>query len=161
MQVSPSLAVARCQIGSSAAPMSPGLRSSQKPTTGQKYRLHHPTSALEGNAKTMNMDRFLARSLRFCFGSVNGLSYSARRVLWQRMNQIPLADSKHRIFEYANSHISKGQPVDYFEFGVGGGTFRFWLELNRCHESRFYGFDTFTGLPEERERFGEHAFSTP
>jgi hypothetical protein len=109
----------------------------------------------------MNMDGLLARSLKFCFGTVNGLSYSAKRVLWQRMNQTLVAANKHRIFEYANYQISKGQPVDYLEFGVGsGGTFRFWLGLNRCHESRFYGFDTFTGLPEGWERFGKYAFST-
>lgn len=119
------------------------------------------TSALGASATAMSTDGLLARSLQFCFGTVNSLSYSAKRVLWQRMNKIPLEASKHRIFEYANSRISKGQPVDYLEFGVGGGsTFRFWLELNRCRESRFYGFDTFTGLPEEWERFGKHAFST-
>jgi hypothetical protein len=41
------------------------------------------------------------------------------------------------------------QPVDYFEFGVAGGhSFKWWLEHNSQEASRFYGFDTFEGLPE-------------
>ena len=81
----------------------------------------------EDITRAMNIEGLLARSLQFCFGTVDSLSYSAKRALWQRMNRTPLADSKHRIFEYDNSQISKGQPVDYLEFGVGGGTFHFWL----------------------------------
>jgi len=41
-------------------------------------------------------------------------------------------------------------PVNYLEFGVAGGqSFRWFLSQNADPESRFYGFDTFTGLPED------------
>ncbi len=41
------------------------------------------------------------------------------------------------------------EPLDYFEFGVCGGTsFKYWLNRNKNPDSQFFGFDTFEGLPE-------------
>jgi O-methyltransferase len=42
------------------------------------------------------------------------------------------------------------QPLNYMEFGVAqGASFRWMLKQNTNAASRFAGFDTFTGLPED------------
>lgn len=48
-----------------------------------------------------------------------------------------------------NSRFVNREPIDYCEFGVAGGqSFLNWLDLNKNPGSRFYGFDSFEGLPE-------------
>lgn len=45
--------------------------------------------------------------------------------------------------------LGEQNPVTYLEFGVASGTsFRWWINTSRHSDSRFYGFDTFEGLPE-------------
>jgi O-methyltransferase len=50
-------------------------------------------------------------------------------------------------------------PINYMEFGVAQGhSFKWFLQQNRNAESRFYGFDTFTGLPEDWGPFKKGVF---
>jgi O-methyltransferase len=50
--------------------------------------------------------------------------------------------------------------INYLEFGVAGGqSFQWFLQQNTNPDSRFYGFDTFTGLPEDWGSFKKGSFS--
>lgn len=56
----------------------------------------------------------------------------------------------------SNQENLQNNPVDYFEFGVCGGlSFKWWLNHNSNPDSRFFGFDTFEGLPEAFGPFGK------
>jgi O-methyltransferase len=51
-------------------------------------------------------------------------------------------------------------PINYMEFGVATGeSFLWFLKENTHFESRFYGFDTFTGLPENWGPYKVGAFN--
>jgi O-methyltransferase len=79
---------------------------------------------------------------------------------WRKQNPVTgYNDWYQRKWDYTRrfklyEEISKAEqlytvPIDYFEFGVCGGfSFKWWLENNKNDGSRFYGFDTFEGLPE-------------
>ena len=45
--------------------------------------------------------------------------------------------------------LQKNNSIIYMEFGVASGvSFRWWLSNSTNQDSKFYGFDTFEGLPE-------------
>ena len=70
--------------------------------------------------------------------------YSSRLTLYQK------------VFEKENL----SSPVNYLEFGVSkGASFKWWIEHNKNPESEFFGFDTFTGLPEDWNVFKAGAMS--
>jgi len=53
------------------------------------------------------------------------------------------------------------QKIHFLEFGVyRGQTFEIWAESNKNAESIFWGFDTFTGLPEDWGNWRKGSFST-
>jgi len=52
-------------------------------------------------------------------------------------------------YRFVNDTHLKNVPINYLEFGVfRGWSMKQWLEINQHADSRFFGFDTFTGLPE-------------
>jgi hypothetical protein len=88
------------------------------------------------------------------------LVYLARLSRWIRSHRpFPFNDDDDRavrpekrfqLYEHVFRTEGLDGPIDYLEFGVAGGeSFRWWVEHNAHPDSRFFGFDTFTGLPED------------
>ena len=51
--------------------------------------------------------------------------------------------------------------INYLEFGVASGySFRWFVRQNSNTDSRFYGFDSFTGLPEDWGPYKKGSFGT-
>jgi O-methyltransferase len=66
-----------------------------------------------------------------------------------RMSQTPLFGDRDEMYQHVNRVVLKGEPIDYMEFGVWqGASLKRWCELNSNPKSRFFGFDSFEGLPE-------------
>jgi len=59
-------------------------------------------------------------------------------------------NKREKLYEYVlKSQHLENEIIDYFEFGVASGnSFKWWLKRLSNNENKFYGFDTFEGLPE-------------
>jgi O-methyltransferase len=56
---------------------------------------------------------------------------------------------RYDLYRYVIDKQELNTEIDYIEFGVSQGhSFRWWVENISHPQARFYGFDTFTGLPE-------------
>ncbi len=57
---------------------------------------------------------------------------------------------REKLYEQVIQDQYLDTDIDYLEFGVSrGSSFRWWIERIKNPDARFYGFDTFTGLPED------------
>lgn len=61
-----------------------------------------------------------------------------------------VSNKRLQLFDYLLKKEKLDQPINYLEFGVYfGNSFKWWVANNPHADSRFYGFDTFEGLPED------------
>jgi hypothetical protein len=70
-------------------------------------------------------------------------------------------ENRFQLHEFVFNEEIKNQAIDYLEFGVATGiAFKWWIEKNINTESRFFGFDVFTGLPEDFGVMHKHHYDT-
>lgn len=103
-----------------------------------RFEIHHllPARYLIFLGHLGLLSRWISKNRKLKFSSFPSktFDYSRRFELYQFLIEQELSDG----------------PVDYLEFGVATGTsFKWWAQHHTNSESRFYGFDTFTGLPED------------
>ena len=107
---------------------------------------------------------FLVLNLHFLFGwlnpLLNNLYYLNKFSKWRRKNNNPSfndfysfnfkRDGRYQIYNYLLEKENATEDINYLEFGVAyGNTMRWWVSNNKNQDTRFYGFDTFEGLPED------------
>lgn len=79
-----------------------------------------------------------------------------RRWEESRAGSYMVVANRESLYRYIYQEILGHPELDYLEFGVyRGESLLQWLKLNGHHGSRFYGFDTFTGLPEPWQKFSD------
>ncbi len=69
-------------------------------------------------------------------------------------------NKRYAMYKWVIERESLTGPLNYLEFGVASGKSFDWFMTQNSHaDSRFYGFDTFDGLPEDWGPFKKGAFS--
>ncbi|MEO6290813.1 MAG: hypothetical protein ABIO76_12875, partial [Ginsengibacter sp.] len=70
-------------------------------------------------------------------------------------------NKRFALYEYVIERERLNDEINYLEFGVADGhSFNWWMRSNTNKGSRFYGFDTFTGLPEDFGPYKKGTFNT-
>ena len=70
-------------------------------------------------------------------------------------------ENRFQLHDFVLNEEIKNQPIDYLEFGVASGiAFKWWVERNQNPETKFFGFDVFTGLPEDFGVMKKHHYDS-
>ncbi|HLG32963.1 MAG TPA: TylF/MycF/NovP-related O-methyltransferase [Ignavibacteriaceae bacterium] len=76
-------------------------------------------------------------------------------------NKKVVYQDRFKLHEFVVKTEIDNTPVDYLEFGVASGiAIKWWIQKNTNPGSRFYGFDVFTGLPEDFGLMKKHHYDT-
>jgi hypothetical protein len=81
-------------------------------------------------------------------------------VYWSKPTPPVLPKDLPTIYGFAADKIGRDQPIDYLEFGVAHGkSMREITQIFTAPAARFFGFDSFIGLPEKWLMHDVGAFS--
>ena len=107
---------------------------------------------------------FLARPLQWCSNVIRLSRWIASNPV-DGLNDFysPFRDyaKRYQLYQYlVQQEDLKETAIDYVELGVSMGlSFQWWVKHNTHVDSRFYGFDTFEGLPEKWGLYDRGAMS--
>jgi hypothetical protein len=116
---------------------------------------------------------FIKLRLHVIFGPFSGfflqLAYLSKLSRWANENKAIAGNDFYSKWDYNKRFLLYARiianenlvgEIDYLEFGVAEGiSFNWWMKQNNNPSSRFYGFDTFTGLPEDFGPYKKGHFS--
>jgi len=95
----------------------------------------------------------MKRRLIWAASPIGVLDKSIQIVKWCKFVntcECPEFNTREGLYEHLENTVVRDAPIDYLEFGVGEGpSLITWLNLHRDPNSRFWGFDSFEGLPED------------
>jgi len=79
------------------------------------------------------------------------LTFSIMRRAYPQIATLPIVSSRRELWNYTiENFLAPERPLIYLEFGVWKGeSILYFAERNRNDSSRFFGFDSFEGLPEK------------
>jgi hypothetical protein len=81
-------------------------------------------------------------------------------IYWSMATPPILPKDLPTFYAFAGEKIGRDQPIDYLEFGVAHGkSIREMTQIFTAPDARFYGFDSFVGLPEKWLMHDVGAFS--
>jgi len=116
---------------------------------------------------------FIWLQLHRIFGWLNGMlanlyflsqfsawAYKNRKVAYNDFPSKWDYYKRNNMYQWVIEQEQLTSPINYIEFGVAAGhSFKWWLAQNTDSQSKFYGFDTFDGLPEDWGPFKKGSFS--
>jgi Macrocin-O-methyltransferase (TylF) len=81
-------------------------------------------------------------------------------VYWPKRAKVVLPKDLAAFYAHVADHIGRDAAIDYFEFGVAQGrSLRLISEVFTNQDSRFFGFDSFIGLPEKWQMHSVGSFT--
>lgn len=103
----------------------------------------------------LHLHYFIPSNIYFFLGNLAGLSRFVHKFKKEGFCDYYSSkfdyNKREKLYEHViNTQSLNDSPIDFFEFGVSKGiSFKWWVNNISNEKSRFYGFDTFTGLPED------------
>lgn len=86
------------------------------------------------------------------------LHHLPKLATWERTHLSPTTprfNHRFRMYDHLQAAVLGDEPIDYLEFGVyKGESMSYWTGIHAHPDSRFIGFDSFEGLPEDWRYFG-------